>query len=169
MGFDNKHITYPAHLAFSLVQYTVEHFSAEFPTLASLNGLLVVITVALAPFTYYKAWNKTTGPKILVLAAIASFPIILGVFKGLELGFPKDDPAQQALANLDRMHSLWHVALHVAVLLNGMLTTAYVPWSASGAALVPGSPKATTKKATSQWPGSAAQDCAPSSPAKGAF
>ena len=96
-----KKFTYPAHLLFTLVQYAIEHFSAEFPSVAALGAILVPIAISMAPITYYCAYKKTTGPKSHIWAAVAIFLVTLPLFKGLELGFPKDDPAEQAQANLD--------------------------------------------------------------------
>lgn len=127
--FSHKKVTYPLHFIFSLVQYMVEHFSAEFPTIAALNGALVAITISMAPVFYYCAYHKTTGPKSLVWLGVAMFFVILPTFKGLELGFPKDDPAEQAQANLEAAHSYWHLLLHVALASMQLVVTYHVPWS----------------------------------------
>merc|ERR1719258_432514 len=87
-----------------MTQYCVEHFSAELPSVAAFGPLLVAMTLGMAPYIYYRALKATEGPKALIWAAIAMFPVMLGVFKGLELGFPKDTPEEQAVANLDRTH-----------------------------------------------------------------
>merc|ERR1719271_1929402 len=147
--FPNKKVTYPAHLVFTLVQYTIEHYSAEFPSVASFGPALVGIALALAPYTYYRAFKTTTGPKALIWAALAVFLLALPVFKGLELGFPKDTPEEQAAANPDRTHSLWHIVLHVVVLLNGLMVSWGVPWTATqpeqSEQLAPASPAHTTR------------------------
>ena len=139
-AFSHKPVTYPLHLAFSLMQFTVEHFSAEFPTLASANGALVAITVSLVPVFYYCAYHKTTGPKSHVWLAIGMFLITLPVFQGLELGFPKDDPTEQAAANLDPVHSYWHLVLHVVITVNLLVATYHVPWHPKAEVEVPASP-----------------------------
>merc|ERR1711988_1470659 len=81
------------------------------------------IALLMAPYTYYRALKTTQGPKWLIWAGLAIFLIALPVFKGLELGFPKDTPEEQAVANLDRTHSLWHLVLHVVVLINGLMVS----------------------------------------------
>jgi len=143
--FGNKKIMYPAHLVFAVTQYLVEHYSAEFPSIASLNGALVAIAIFVTtPLFYYNAYKKTTGPKSLVLGGVGVFFAVLPVFKGLELGFPKDDPLEQAAANLDPVHSYWHLALHLVLFFNGLMTTFYVPWDPEKTAArstVPSSPK----------------------------
>jgi len=127
--FANKKWTYPAHLALTLMQYMAEHFSAEFPSLAEYGALLVPLALSLVPYYYYRSLKHTTGPKHLVWAGLAVFVLALLTFKGLELGFPKDDPAEQAIANLDPTHSYWHLLLHVVLLINGALVSSYVPWN----------------------------------------
>jgi len=147
--FPYKRITYPAHLIFAVSQYCVEHYSAEFPSVAALGPALVGIALSMAPYIYYRAFKTTEGPKALVWAALASFLPILFVFKGLELGFPKDTPEEQAVANLDRAHSLWHLLLHVLLLGNQLLVSCGVPWSPKAdqpAALVPPSPALSTRR-----------------------
>jgi len=172
--FANKKYTYPAHLALTLAQYTAEHFSAEFPTLAEYGAMLVPIALSLVPYYYWRAFKNTTGPKSLVWGGLAVFFLALPIFKGLELGFPKDDPAEQALANEDRSHSLWHLLLHCVLLANGLLVSWYVPWSPSKdvnteavntkGPMVPSSPTHRTLRVR----GSALNsDCAPSP--KGSF
>lgn len=156
-NFSAKKFTYPAHLLFTLVQYAIEHFSAEFPSVAALGAILVPIAISMAPITYYCAYKKTTGPKWHIWAAVAIFLVTLPLFKGLELGFPRDDPTEQAQANLDPTHSYWHLVLHVVILLNGILTTYHVPWSAAAAkpaklvklVETPASPKARTLPSSS--------------------
>merc|ERR1719271_2233771 len=114
--FPNKRVTYPAHLAFTLVQFTIEHYSAEFPSVASFGPALVGVLLALP------------------------------VFKGLELGFPKDTPEEQAAANLDRTHSLWHLVLHGILVLNGLMVSYGVPWTLQAEQpLVPSSPAHSTR------------------------
>jgi len=141
--FPNKRVTYPLHLLFSLAQYATEHYSAEFPSVASFGPALVGIALATAPYFYYRAFKTTTGPKSLIWAGLAVFLIALPVFKGLELGFPKDTPDEQAAANLDRTHSLWHLVLHMVVLVNGLVVSYGVPWT-SPDQLAPASPAHTT-------------------------
>merc|ERR1719152_79192 len=144
--FPNKKITYPAHLAFTLVQFAIEHYSAEFPSVAAFGPALVAVALGLAPYTYYRALKTTTGPKALVWAGLAVFLLALPVFKGLELGFPKDTPEEQAVANLDRTHSLWHLVLHAVILINGLMVSYGVPWTASRPEqLAPASPAHTTR------------------------
>merc|ERR1719408_70557 len=142
----NKRWTYPAHLAFTLVQYTIEHYSAEFPTVASFGPALVGIGFALTPYTYYCAFKKTTGPKVLIWSALAVFLLAALVFKGLELGFPKDTPEEQAAANLDRTYSLWHLVLHAVGLVSLLMVSYGVPWTTSRPELLaPASPAHTTR------------------------
>lgn len=143
--FPNKRFTYPLHLAFTIVQYLIEHFSAEFPSVASSGPALVGIALSIAPYTYYRAFKTTTGPKALIWAGLAVFLISLPLFKGLELGFPKDTPAEQAIANMDRTHSLWHLVLHVVILINGAMVSYGVPWSPQVEQLVPSSPAHKTR------------------------
>jgi len=146
--FPNKRVTYPAHLAFTLVQYTIEHYSAEFPSVASFGPALVLVALSVAPLTYYYAFKRTTGNKSLIWAALAVFLLALPVFKGLELGFPKDTPEEQAAANLDRTHSLWHAVLHTVVLVNGLMVSYGVPWNPTTSRpdeLAPASPAHTTR------------------------
>merc|ERR1719482_1511079 len=69
--FPNKKVTYPAHLAFTLVRYTIEHYSAEFPSVASFGPALVGVALALTPYVYSRALKTTTGPKALIWAALA--------------------------------------------------------------------------------------------------
>lgn len=136
----HKHVTYPLHLAFTLVQYAVEHYIEEVPTLAAFNGAFVGIAVGLVtPFTYYRAFKLTTH-KASVWAALAVFVVALIVFKGLDLGFPKDDPAEQAAANLDFAHSLWHLLIHGILIVNGLLLSYGISWNARVATSVPTSP-----------------------------
>ena len=103
-----------------------------------------------APYIYYRAFKHTEGSKAFVWAALATFFPILFFFKGLELGFPKDTPEEQAAANLDRTHSLWHLLLHVVLLGNQIMVSQGVPWTpkAERASLVPPSPKHTTRRGT---------------------
>merc|ERR1719473_414453 len=144
--FPNKRVTYPAHLAFTLVQYAIEHYSAEFPSVASFGPALVGVALALTPYVYYRALKTTTGPKALIWAGLAIFLLALPVFKGLELGFPKDTPEEQAAANLDRTHSLWHLVLHAVILVNGLMVSYGVPWTTSQPELLaPASPAHTTR------------------------
>lgn len=162
----NKHLTYPAHLCFAVMQYLVEHYSAEFPSIAALNGALVAITIFVTtPLFYYNAYKKTTGPKSLVLAGVGVFLLALPVFKGLELGFPKDDPLEQAAANLEPVHSYWHLVLHLVIFFNGLMTTFYVPWDpekmAARAGAVPSSPKHRTLNTSSAHKMVAQEACSP--------
>merc|ERR1719238_1071806 len=159
----NRRVTYPLHFIFAMTQYCVEHFSAELPSVAAFGPLLVAITLGMAPYIYYRALKATEGPKALIWAAIAMFPVMLGVFKGMELGFPKDTPEEQAEANLDRMHSLWHFVLHVAVLVNQLMVAYGVPWTpkAERSALVPPSPAHTTRAAVRQFKTPTEEPCSP--------
>lgn len=145
----NRRITYPLHLAFSMTQYCVEHFSRELPSVAAFGPLLVLLTISMGPYSYYRGFKLTEGPKALVWIALVGFFVILGGFKGAELGFPKDDPEEQAAANLDRTHSLWHFVLHVAILVDQLLLSYGVPWTptAERNALVPPSPMHSTRAA----------------------
>lgn len=141
-----KAVTYPLNLSFAILQYAVEHFSSEFPTIAALNPLLVFIAIFVqTPAFYYCALKKTTGSKAQIWLSVALFFGGAIVFKGLELGFPKDTPEEQAAANLDPVHSYWHMFLHVFLLCNGFLATRNVPWSPK-AETTPSSPKARTLK-----------------------
>jgi len=165
--FPKKAVTYPAHLALTIVQYLSEHYSAELPELAQYGAVLVPIVLSLVPYYYYRAFKHTTGPKWRVWAGLAMFVGALVTFKVLELlpGFPKDDPAEQALANQDVAHSYWHLFIHVMLLVNGLLVSACVPWNTE-ATLVPASPTHRTRKARGplNW------DCPPASPKQqGAF
>lgn len=128
--FPAKSITYPALLAFNLLQYSVEHFSGELPTLAAMGPVLVLITLALGPLSMYYAYKRTLGSKRLVVSAIAAFPVLLAFFKGLEFGFPKDDPADQAIANQDFVHSVKHLLLHITLVVHGLALSCGVPWEA---------------------------------------
>jgi len=159
----NRRVTYPMHLAFSLTQYCVEHFSGELPSVAAFGPLLVLLTLSMAPYSYYRAFNLTEGPKALIWVALAGFFVIMGVFKGGELGFPKDDPAEQAAANLDRTHSLWHLLLHVAILVDQLLLSYGVPWTpkAERSALVPPSPAHSTRTAARLFKAPAEEACSP--------
>jgi len=142
--FPHKHITYPLHLAFTLVQYAIEHYIEDVTTLAAFNGAFVAVAVGLVtPYTYYRAFKLTTH-KASVWAALAVFVVALIVFKGLDIGFPKDDPAEQAAANLDRTHSLWHLLIHCILLVNGLLFSYGISWNAKEATPVPSSPGSTT-------------------------
>jgi hypothetical protein len=168
--FANKRVSYPAHLALTLTQYTAEHFSAEFPSLAEYGALLVPVALSLVPYYYYRSFKHTTGSTRLVWAGLAVFVLALLTFKGLELGFPKDDPAEQAIANLDPTHSYWHLLVHVVFLINGILVSSYVPWNPPKDAIqealpaVPSSPAHRTLRAR----GSALKsDCAPSPKQRG--
>lgn len=157
--FPNKKLTYPAHLLFTIAQYTTEHYSIEFPSVAAFGPALVVAAFALLPYTYYRAFKTTTGPKWLIWAALALFLLAVPVFKGLELGFPKDTPEEQAAANRDRTHSLWHVVLHMVGLINGLMVSYGVPWTSSRPEqLVPASPAHTTR---GHRAGFAAETCSP--------
>lgn len=135
--FPNKPITYPLHLVFAILQYCVEHFSAELPSIAAYNQLLVGIAIGLGPVFYYLAYHRTTGPKSFVWAGVAIFLVTVPLFKGLELGFPKDDPLEQAAANLNWVHSYWHLLFHSIVVGMQALTTYYVPWNPSGKLVTP--------------------------------
>merc|ERR1711918_4625 len=129
--FPNRQFTYPALVAFTLLQYGVEHFGAELPTLASYNEVLVPIAIAIGPLSYYfahKRWSEARCPKYVLWLGIASFPFLLGFFKGFEFGFPKDDPMEQAAANLDPTHSYKHLILHIAILIQGAAVSYGVPW-----------------------------------------
>lgn len=139
-----KSVTYPLHLAFTVLQYLVEHFSAEFPTIASLNGLLVAIALSTGPLVFYCAYHRTTGPKSHVLAALAIFLVAVPVFKAFEFGFPKDDPAEQAQANLEVAHTWKHLVLHCVVVFMNVLTSYNVPWTPAKA-LTPSSEMLSTK------------------------
>jgi len=163
---DAKHITYPALLLFTLVQFGAEHFTAELPMLASLNAPLVPVGLSTLMYTYYKAYKKTEGPSTLVIASFVLFFALFAVFTALDTGVPKDTPAEQAKANLDASHSRWHLLLHIVLLFNGLMMTVYVPWSSEPALpMVPASPKHSTRatSASSLW--SNTKDCPPS-PAK---
>jgi len=128
--FPNKAITYPAHLAFALTQYVIEHFIEEVPTLAAANGALVAAAIFLiTPYYYYRAFKHTRSSKSLVWAGLAVFLVALPVFKGLDQGFPKDDPVEQAAANRDQAHSYWHLLIHAILLVNGALVSYGVPWN----------------------------------------
>ena len=149
----NKRFTYPAQMAFAVTQYAVEHFSAELPSVAAFGPALVAIALSQAPYIYYRAFKLTAGSKALVWAALLTFFPILFFFKGLELGFPKDTPEEQAIANLDRAHSLWHLLLHVVLLGNQLAVSAGVPWTPPTTAqekkmpaLVPPSPDLSTRR-----------------------
>ena len=146
--FPHKHVTYPLHLAFTLVQYAVEHYIEEVATLAALNKAFVAVAVGVVtPYTYYRAFKLSTH-RASVWAALGVFMAALVVFKGLDLGFPKDDPADQAAANLDRAHSLWHLLIHCILIVNGLLLSYGVSWDAQirkaeVASSVPSSPGST--------------------------
>lgn len=144
----HKHITYPVQMAFGVTQFVVEHYSAEVPSVAAFGPLLVGLLLLQAPYVYYRAFKYTEGTKAYVWAALATFPLILFFFKGLELGFPKDTPEEQAEANLDRTHSLWHLLLHCVLFLNQLAVSKGMPWTpkAERAALVPPSPKHNTRR-----------------------
>lgn len=165
---DAKHITYPALVMFTLVQFGAEHFTAELPMLASLNAPLVPIAILTLVYTYYKAYKKTEGPKALVVASFVVFFAVFAAFTVLNVGLPKDTPAEQAKANLDAAHSCWHLVLHIALLFSGLMMSVYVPWTSTPALpTVPASPKLSTRTSSqSLW--SNAKDCQPS-PAKVKF
>lgn len=129
--FPKKAITYPALHAFFLLQYAVEHFSAELPTLAAMGPLLVLIALAIGPVSMRYAYKRTVGSKRLVVAAIAAFPVLVGFFKGTEFGFPKDDPVEQAIANQDYLHSVKHLVLHIVLVFHGLALSCGVPWEAT--------------------------------------
>jgi len=166
----HKKYTYPAHLLFSVTQYCVEHFSGELPSVAAIGPILVVATISMAPYSYHRAFKHTEGSKAFVWAAMLSFLPILFVFKGLELGFPKDTGEEQAIANLNREHSLWHLLLHVAVLGNQLMMSCGVPWSTKDAEsetlLVPPSPAHTTLSAQRQGTAFVEEACSPQSAKK---
>jgi hypothetical protein len=52
----------------------------------------------------------------------------LAFFGGLEIGLPKDTPAEQAVANLDPTHALWHLLLHTYLVMHAAVVTYNVPW-----------------------------------------
>jgi hypothetical protein len=159
----HKRVTYPAHLVFTLLQYIVEHYTAEFPSIAAMGPALVALALAMAPYIYYRAFKTTLRPKAQVWAALSLFFVSLGVFKGLELGFPKDTPEEQAIANLDRTHSLWHLLVHVVVLVIQVLVAFGVRWNPKAdVVLVPPSPKHSTTRTTRL----AEMPCSPHSPSK---
>ena len=166
-----RRITYPLHLIFSITQYLVEHFSAEFPTIASMNAPLVSIAISLAPYFYYRSYKTTTGPKSLVWASVAIFLISLPLFKGLELGFPKDDPMEEAAANKDVAHSYWHLVLHITLFLNSLLSTYHVPWNPQQPVIskVPASPKHRTLSTSPSHKFAVSEGCSPKLNVKSAF
>jgi len=141
--FSAKSITYPLHLAFTLTQYSIEHFTSSLPkSVTALNGPLVGVAVLMIPAVYYCAIKKTTGPKSLVWASLASMFVVLLVFQGLELGFPKDDPADQIIANVNVVHSWWHLLIHILLLTISTMASYHVPWSSvkEEMEMVPASP-----------------------------
>ena len=56
-----RHISYPAQFAFGIGQYAVEHYSAEFPSVAAMGPLLVLVALSQAPYVYYRAFKLTEG------------------------------------------------------------------------------------------------------------
>ena len=65
-------------------------------------------------------------------------------FKGFEFGFPKDDPMEQAAANLEVAHTWKHFVLHVVVMFMQLLASWNVPWSPAKA-ITPASENFSTK------------------------
>lgn len=117
------------HCACHPSQFLAEHFCAELPTLGALAAPLTQLSIAVQVFFfYYNAHKKTKGPKSLVWAGVAMFFAGLAFFGGLEVGLPKDTPAEQAVANLDPTHALWHLLLHTYLVMHAAVVTYNVPW-----------------------------------------
>jgi len=126
--FPSRSITYPLHLVFALAQYAVEHYNEEFPSVAAMSPLLVAIGLSLAPYSYYRALKVTEGPKWLIWLALGTFLFVVPFFKHNELGFPKDTPAEQAVANKDYTYSMWHLCIHCIGLVTQLMVAYGVPW-----------------------------------------
>lgn len=159
--FPHKHITYPLNLAFTLVQFAVEHYTSSVPSLAALNAALVNVALLVAVYHYRTAFKQTVASKRLIWAGLALFLGGFIVFKGIDVGVPKDDPNDQIVANEDRTHSLWHLGLHVLLLVSGCLTSYGVPWARPESKklelAVPSSPAHTTRSPNARsfkaaWP-----------------
>jgi len=155
-----KTVTYPLHLTFTVLQYLVEHYSAEFPTIASMNALLVAIAIGTGPLFFYYAYKNTSGPRGQVLAAIAIFLVAVPGFKGFEFGFPKDDPAEQAQANLEVAHTWKHLVLHCVVVFMDALASHNVSWTPAKT-LTPSSEMLSTKPTSPMRKLAPEEECSP--------
>lgn len=138
----------PAHIALHR-QYFAEHYTEELPKLGALSPILTPMAILVNFYFYYCCFKKTAGPKSHVTASLIGFFVAAGIFAGLELGFPKDDPKDQILANKDATHSHWHFLVHTIVLALMMLASKDVTDEAAApakimATAVPSSPKHTT-------------------------
>jgi len=145
-----KPITYSLHLLLTLLQYGAEHFTEELPKLGELTAVLTPIALSVVPYFFYCCYKRTAGPTSHITASLLAFLVMAGVFQNLELGFPKDDPKDQVVANKDASHSHWHFLIHTLIITVYMVATKDVSASEvpaikeAMATTIPSSPKHTT-------------------------
>jgi len=108
------------------VQGLIEHFADVLPTLAALGPPLVLVAIGLLGVHYWYAYQKMQDKKMAV-AGFVGYLVILVLFKGLELGFPKDSGPEQIVALEDELYSAHHVILHMCLVANLAVTALNVP------------------------------------------
>jgi len=124
---------------FYTLQYIVEHWADQLPTIAALGPFLVPIALATVFPMFYFLYKRGTQSKTEFWILVALYFVLIGVFKGFEFGFPKDTAAEQIEALTDADYNNKHLFLHCVLL-------AYIHYVSSH---IPSSPKAAaeTKKA----------------------
>lgn len=74
-----------------------------------------------------QVYLASKGSKTHVWIGLAGYILVLGVSKGLELGFPKDSGPEQIEALKDPTYNFHHLILHIALVLVLYITGMSVP------------------------------------------